>query len=343
MKPNHECGNEKLATEILATIATTAPVKVGDSEVRFTAEALLSAAQSLNAEASAPMRLEPDPYSVPVMKTGLARVEHGIEFDKLVIQVLESHEARLVTHDTETEYVFLQFPASSLPFTRPEHSDRLSVSVDLANFDTVSDLDKLKESISEDGTEVIDMGRYSIVPEPAIVLSGTAVAGFILWLLLKPLYTGYNNAVARVSEELLTKAMRYFANQALTILNRKTGRALDAFRSHRSPDVRPVFVERVLTHEAVDLVLLERVEEGDDATELDLQEILALLTELGKVILDADQIKIARNNEGEWQFWYLHTKDGHVIASDRAMKYTSDLWEIMQARRKETYAASGDE
>ena len=326
--------------EILATIATTTPVNVSDSQIRFTPEALLSAAEAINYQASAPMRLEHDPYSVPLMKTGRAFVEHEGEFSELVIEFLDSQERRLVTHDTETEYAFLQFPAGSLPFTRPEHSDRLLVSVDLANFDAASDLDRFEDSISQDGTQTIHMGRYSVVPEPVIVLSGTAVAGFLLWLLLKPVYTGYSNAVSRMTDKLITKAMTQFANRVLSMLNRKTGSTLDAYRLHRSVDPRPVLVERVLTHETLDLVLLERVKESERAADLDLHTILELLAGLGNLVLEADQIKFVRDDQGNWQFWYLHTKDGHVIATDSAMEYTSDL---MTRRREETCDSIGCE
>ena len=311
--------------KIVATIATTAPVNVADSQIRFTTDALLGAADTIGCKASAPMGLEHDPYTVPVMKSGRAWVEFGDDFDSLAMEILESEQFQLVTQDTETEYVFLRFPTGSLPLSRCEHSDYLSVSADLANFDTADDLRHFEGTVSQDGTRIIHMGRYSVGPEPIIALSGTVVTGLILLLLLKPFYTGYSSAVSKLSEQLIINTVTFFAKKAMTALNEKTNSVLVDFLQHKSVDDRPILVERELTNPELNLKFLERTDEHGDLRDLELREILETLQCLGNIVSAADQIKLLRDDKGKWQLWYLHTKDGHVIATDEAMAYTSDV------------------
>ena len=318
-----------MATKIIATIATTAPVNVADSQIRFTTESLLGAAHSISSKASAPMALEHDPYTVPVMKSGHAWVEFGDEFDCLAMEILESEQVRFVTQDTETEYVFLRFPTGSLPFSRYEHCDYLSVSADLANFDTADDLRRFEETVSQDGTRIVRMGRYSVGPEPIIALSGTVVAGFILLLLLKPFYTGYSNAVSKLSEQLIINTVTFFAKKAITALNQKTNGVLEDFLRYKSVDDRPTLVERELTSPELNLKFLERTDEYGDLRDLELREILETLQGLGNIVSVADQIKLVRDDEGIWKLWYLHTKDGHVIATDEAIDYTTNVLDYM--------------
>ena len=33
---------------------------------------------------------------------------------------------------------------------------------------------------------------------------------------------------------------------------------------------------------------------------------------------------LIRDDDGKLNFWYLHTKDGHVIATEAALQYTND-------------------
>ena len=191
---------------IAARIASTRPVQASpDVWVAVTTEALLEAAKSVNTRSAPRWSLEHDPYTVSLMKPCAARVEYGDEFDSLVIEFAPGQELGIITHDTKMEHVFLRFPEDTLPFTTREDVERLSVAVDLANFDKLGDFENFKSIVALDGTPTNTLGRRSAIPDPIIAVSVPVIVGFIAFLLLKPIYHGYSNAVSKLTERIILK------------------------------------------------------------------------------------------------------------------------------------------
>ena len=315
----------------VARIATTRPIQASsDVWVRVTTEALLEAAKSVNTRSVPRWSLEHDPYTVSLMKPCTARVEHGDEFDSLVIEFAPGQELGIITHDTEMEYVFLHFPEDTLPFTTREDVERLSVAVDLANFDKLGDFENFKSAVSLDGTPTKTLGRRSAIPDPIITVSVPVIVGFIAFLLLKPIYHGYSSAVSKLTERMILKTAEYFASLAMDKMNRKLKNVLTAYRNNQSVDERPILVERRFTSRDVNIVLLERIHNDTDIENVELQQLLDVLEETGKIICTASEITLTRNTDGKWQFWYLLTADGHVIATEEAMLYTNSVLSHMR-------------
>ena len=318
-----------MVDRVVARVVTTEPVQVSDTRTVVTTDALIDAAESLNTRSATRVSLEHDPFAVSIMKSHAARVERGDKYDSLIIEMIYGQECGLTTGDTEEKYVLLRFPTETLPFTRQDDVDRLSVAVDLANFDKLEDLEHFENTVSSDGTLTKRLGRYSIIPDPMIAVSVPVIAGLIVLLLLKPIYQGYSNAVSKLTERVILKAAEHFASLAVDKMNGKVKGVLTAYRKNQSADGRPILVERVLTSRDVNIVLLERIDNDKEMEGVELHQIAEELTERSKIILSASEITLVRNAEGKWKFWYLHTADGHVIATDEAMSYTAAVLDRM--------------
>ena len=332
-----------MTDRIVARIATTQPIQVADVRVALTTEALAEAALSLNTQSAARWSLEHDPYTVSTMKTYAARVEHGDEFDSLVIDIVSGRELRIVTNDTETEYTFLRFPEDSMPFVRRKVVDRLSVAVDLANFDSLEDFENFKTVVSADGTPTNMLGRRSAIPDPIIAVSVPAIAGFILFLLLKPIYQGYSKAVSTLTERMILNTAEHFMRLWSDKMNSKMSEVLTKYKNDQSDDARPILIERTFTSNDLNIVLLERVDDNKGIEGVELHQILHVLRDAGQITFTASEITLVRDSAGNWQLWYLHTADGHVIATNCAMKYTADMMAHMVKQREETAESTGDE
>ena len=324
---------------LVARMATTRPVEVSDILVQVSPEALKDAADSLNTRAAIRMSVEHDPYAVSVFKTGTAWIEPLDEYESLVVELLEAQTHGIVTSDTEREYVLLEFPSYTLPFARRPETDRFSVSVDLANFDSLRDLERFESAISGSGMQTQKQGRRSLTPEPVITIVIPGLAGLIGltlgYYLLKPFYEGYRNAVSKLTEQFIIDNAERFLGIKINSANRNSQSALTSYKDHQSSDERPVLVERILKGKDLDIVLLERVGAGEDLNGIQLDEIMNELADQGRVILDAREITLVRNPDGELRFWYLHTENGDVIATEDALDYTDCAFRRLgESRRK---------
>jgi len=103
---------------LMVRMATTKPVRVSDINVAVSPSALKSAADSLNTNAAIRCSVEHDPYSVSIFKSGKAWTEPLDEYECLVVELLEARRHRIVTSDTERDYLLLAFPSDTLPFVR---------------------------------------------------------------------------------------------------------------------------------------------------------------------------------------------------------------------------------
>ena len=83
-------------------------------------------------------------------------------------------------------------------------------------------------------------------------------------------------------------------------------------------------VERIFKGPELDIIVLERVNPDGELADVDFQDIVEELAEQGRIVLGAREITLIRDDDGKLNFWYLHTKDGHVIATEAALQYTND-------------------
>ena len=317
-----------MSKKTVVRMATSRPVQVSDIWIAISPSALRDAAKSINDDAALRMSVEHDPYAVSVLKTGKAWTEPYEEFESLVVELLESRRSQIVTPDTEQVYVLMEFPPETLPFVCRPETDRLSVNVDLANFDSINDLERFQSVVSADGTRTKRHERRSLVPDPIITIAlpglGGLVALVVTYFVLKPIYTGYSNAVARLSEQFFINAAKSFGGIKIAGMNRKSQDVLTAYRDHQSPDGRPILVERIFKGPELDIIVLERVNPDGELADVDFQDIVEELAEQGRIVLGAREITLIRDDDGKLNFWYLHTKDGHVIATEAALQYTND-------------------
>ena len=109
-------------------------------------------------------------------------------------------------------------------------------------------------------------------------------------------------------------------------MNRKIKNVLTVYKDNQSVGARPILIERTFTSRDVNIVLLERIDNDDNIENVELQQILDALEETGKIIRTASEITLMRNADGKWQFWYLLTEDGNVIATHEAMSIHQTLW-----------------
>ena len=179
--------------------------------------------------------------------------------------------------------------------------------------------------------------RRALTPEPVITIMIPGLAGLIGlalgYYLLKPLYDGYRNAVSKITEQCIIKAAERFLGIKINGANQDSRSVLDSYRGHQSHDDRPVLVERILKGKALDIILLERVSVGGEISEIEFDEIMNELVDQGRVILEASEVTLVRDTDGKLRFWYLHTEEGNVIATQDAMIYTDRALFRLQERK----------
>ena len=309
-------------------MASTRPVKVSDIRIAINPTALNDAAEAMRSRGALRWSIEHDPYCVSLLKSGDAWTEPFDEFESLVVELWEGEPRRVVMKDTEEGYVLVEFPSETLPFSRRADADRLSVDVDLANFDSLQALERFKSAVSVGGTRAGQQGRYSVTPDPIITITIPGLVGLIslavIYLLGKPLYTGYSNALARLTERLVLKTVERFGAEKIDHINQKSHELHAAFKEHQSIDARPVLVERILKGPELDIILLERVPANESPSDVEWHEILNDLAERGLAILGAREITMVRDDDGKLRLWYLHTQDGDVISTNDAWTYTAN-------------------
>ena len=326
-----------MSRKTVVRMASTRPVKVSDIRITVNPSALNDAAEAMRSRGALRWSIEHDPYCVSLKKSGGAWTEPLEEFESLVVELWDGEPRRVVMKDTEEGYVLMEFPSETLPFSRRAGSDRLSVDVDLANFDSMQALERFKSAVSADGTRAGQQGRYSVIPDPIITITIPGLVELIglavIYLLGKPLYTGYSNAVARLAERFVLKTVERFGSEKIDHINRKSHELYAAFKKHQSIDARPVLVERILSGQEFDIILLERVSANELPKPVEWNEILNELAERGRVILGAREITMVRDDDGKLRLWYLHTEDGDVISTDDAWIYTADkLGKLLKSR-----------
>ena len=331
-----------MSRKTVIRMASTRPVKVSDIRISINPSALNDAVEAMRSRGALRWSIEHDPYCVSLKKSGDAWTEPLEEFESLVVELWDGEPRRVVMKDTEEGYVLMEFPSETLPFSRRTGSDRLSadrlsVDVDLANFDSMQALERFKSAVSADGTRAGQQGRYSVIPDPIITITIPGLVGLIglaaIYLLGKPLYTGYSNAVARLAERFVLKTVERFGSEKIDHINRKSHELYAAFKEHQSIDARPVLVERILSGQEFDIILLERVSANELPKPVEWNEILNELVERGLVILGAREITMVRDDDGKLRLWYLHTEEGDVISTDDALIYTADkLSQLLESR-----------
>ena len=320
-------------------MASTRPVNVSDIRIAINPTALNDAAEALRSRGALRWSIEHDPYCVSLFKSGDAWTEPFDEFESLVVEMLEGEPRRVVMKDTEEGYVLVEFPSEALPFSRRADADCLSVDVDLANFDSLQTLERFKSAVFVGGTRAGQQGRHSVTPDPIITITIPGLVGLIgvavIYLLGKPLYTGYSNAVARLAERFVLKTIERFGSEKIDQVNQKSHELYAAFKEHQSTDTRPVLVERILKGPEFDIILLERVPADEAPSDVEWHEILNELAERGVVILGAREITMVRDDDGKLRLWYLHTQDGDVISTDDAWNYTANKLSQLRESRAE--------
>ena len=189
-------------------------------------------------------------------------------------------------------------------------------------------LEQFKSAVAADGTRAGQQGRYSVIPDPIITITIPGLVGLIglalLYLLGKPLYTGYSNAVARLAERFVLKTVERFGSEKIDRANEKSRELYATFKEHQAIDARPVLVERVLKGQDFDIIILERVSDDESLKDIEWNEILSELAERGLAITGAREITMVRADDGKLRLWYLHTQKGDVLSTYEAWNYTAN-------------------
>ena len=316
-------------SDFVRVMATTRPVTQGGIQSEITKEALDSFVEQTNAGRAMPLTVEHDPSLMPIGKITEAWVE-SLDSDYALMARVHMEDSYLpgTYVSSGEEIVVISFKDYPRPFTSRACGKALesgdALGVDIANFHTLEDYNRFKDDIgSIDDSLVCESSivRHSIGPEPLIefVVSNpylTAACVFGTWML---------HRIEKFLTYTVDETLRKIADDASDSLSLKLKEVVKAYFTHRKHDNRPTTIQLVIPGERT-LILLVRTESDEEFPSISLASLSAEMGKYGDIMLEADNVVFERSGAEAWQFLYLTTRSGEVIATQDCCRRTVEAF-----------------
>lgn len=309
-------------TTVIARVATTHIIEQGPIRVRFTKEALESAAKSFKS-GSIPINIEHDPYCLPVGKVIEGWVEpFGTEYVLMASIHIEDQYRSLRHEASGTELVCFDFNNAPLPFVR-RHNDvqegQAVLNFDLANFATIHEANAFKQDLAEIDRTIIaeDITRHALIPEPLVqfVISNLDLAlalGLTVWV---------GKRVENFLRYTIDETSKKVADSISDDLSKKLIKILSAYKNRQAQDPRPILLKIVILGET-DLILLNRISSIDEFENINLSNLTKAMKMYGDLLQSAQEATFVQTEDNEWHLQYLVTHSGAVIGTQECYDTT---------------------
>ena len=310
--------------EYIACMATTGVVERGGISIRIGKEAIESFPNTLNGERSLAFTIDHDPLCMPIGKTTGAWVEPLGDEYAVMARIHVEDAARSAIHmKSRTELVHLNFVDEPRPFiqrVQDANQNRITVGVDLANFDNPQSHATFVNTVTHLDEEIACtiIGRHSVEPEPLIqlILSHPAISaalGIGLWTLRR---------VEKFIRYTIDETSRKLADELSESLSSKIKAIVEAYKNQRSDD-RRILAEIVVPGDMT-LVLLVEIAHKEEFQAISLYKLTAEMEKYGDLLRQAEEATFAQTQAGEWEFQYLTTRTGEVFGTAKCYKRTMD-------------------
>lgn len=318
-------------SEVMRVVSATGVIDYGDLKVMVTKEALDSMVPQAVGDRAVPLMVAHDPFCLPIGKIQEVMIEpRGEEYVAIARIYIEDSPSKLINSLTGAELVCLDFDDDRRPFVGGRfgkgQADRDTLSVDPANFDHSSDYTAFKDDVESIDDSIVCSSllmRHSIDPVPLVQY---VVSNPVIQMALAILaYEGVRYVQYRADEIVRKNADRVF--DALIDRLRSAMRAHDKHQSQRSASS----VLQMVVPNEIELILLARMKQNQDLPAVRLGDIVEELSKYGDLLSKADSITLALSEENQWEFQYMRTTDGKILASNECYDRTSHtLQETLQ-------------
>ena len=310
--------------EIVARAASTGVFRQGGGYVRITKESLESMNESPKGKA-VPITVDHDPYSLPFGKILETWIEPVGEEHVLMARIhIEDVYSKRTHIRSGTELFVLEFGGNLKPFTQANYENRDltsdSLSVDLANFESVEDYERLALDVSAlDDAIVCDdkVVRHSLVPDPFLqfVLSNPELSVALsvgIWIVAR---------LEKFVRYTVDEALKGAADEIAAVASAKLKRILRLYNATRSQDGRAV-VSQIVIPGSPTIVLLVKTEVGEEFPTLKLDKLVGEMERFGDLLKDADSVTFAHAGTDDWRLQHIRMLTGEAIGSLECYEHT---------------------
>jgi len=244
----------------------------------------------------------------------------------LTAEMLYFDEKKVITLEDGTELLKEYFSKGEFPFIEcaDNEIEKLSIGTDPANFDNYNDISKIYELIKQETNlefETEEFGRKSELPDPETIITITKILATTLGIIKTKIPEKIGDAIG----EDLAKFYMLVSRLAIETIKKvkPSNRPKNFVISYPNSYCN---IELVISTHKADRVL-------NSLTKEKLQLIGDKIEQLEN--LEPEKIQFVYNENGNWEFNYLLSRNGSVIGTIKSFKKRNKLYNEILEKQKD--------
>ena len=276
-----------------------------------------------------------DQLCMPYGKLTKAWIEKREERTAVVGHFICYDSARKETHSSSgIELAILDFPENPKPFDKKgegQAEEQTTLSVDPANFESQDILNQFINDVNNiDGSICCDDGlvRKGLEVEPLIEMLLSIKDSELFWMAV-----GWSGArIGKFVTHTTDKTLENLGDELADIFADRLKSIIIAFRKRKS-DIHSAFVTKITIPGNIEFNLVIRTDDETEDINIGLSKLKEEFQKISDLFQDADSITFGHDGNSGWEFLYLTTKTGKVIATAKCFDRTMTLHEGIVQRQ----------